>query len=369
VLNRTLPICVVLALSVAVIVSAACGGGGDDDSDDGTPNATRVSRTGTPPRTGATASGTAQPGTPAAGGTSAATPAPGTTAAAESTNGPPGSLDTPGAAPTVVSSGNTPVADAALPTPSDEERAQYDGIVSDPEYDPSADVTGGDVNAPPEVLNDLPEPPPGATIDPQSIAATNSGAGGIEFILDLSASEPGIQSSRTIDVGDVIRVGVVIPNIPAFNGGEGGLAAFNFVVKYDRNVVVAPTIINGSSLARNPDINEGGLGGDAPGWSCLPPAPEGDIDDPGSFAPGDGDPSTGQAVVSCFGPGGGYASGELVIATIQFQAVGSGTTTLEFDSFALGNAIFDAVATAHGSCEDGSSAPVIPCRSATLTVN
>jgi hypothetical protein len=352
------------ALCIGAIALAACGGGGDDgDEEDGTPSATRVSRTGTPARTG-TAVGTARPGTPGAEGTAAlaATPAPGTTAAAEATQA--AAQETPGAAPTLGTGGNTPIAGGPPPTPSPNEQAHYADLASSPEF--SSQFVGGDVNAPPEVLTDLPEPPPGATIDPSTIAPPDPGTSDVEFIIDLNASEPGIQATRTIRVGDVIRIGVVVTGVPPFDNGIGGLAAFNFSVEYDRNVVVAPTIINGSALARNPDLNDEGLGGATPNWSCLLPAPEGDADDPGGFT-GDGDPATGQAMISCFADGGaGYMAGDLVIATIQFQAVGSGSTTIALDDGFADAFTFAQQPFTHASCV---AEPLVPCRSATLTVD
>ena len=190
----------------------------------------------------------------------------------------------------------------------------------------------------------------------------------MQAILDLNASEPGIQTTRTIKVGDVIRVGLVLTGIPSYDGGigNGGIAAFNAQIAYDYAKIVAPTIINGSSLSRNPDLNEGSLGSGPGGWNCLLPAPQGDADDPGSFT-GDGDPETGQAMISCFADGvTNYSSGEIVLATVQFQAVASGDVDLSF--YPGDTDFFDANATQIGDCDDSADVAPISCNSATLTV-
>lgn len=340
-------VALVAGLCVGAVALAACGGGSDEG--DKTATGTKTSKTTTP---GASGTASNVGGTPGADGTS--------TSGTPGVSGTPGAGKTPGAAgtprpvETIVGSGNTPVASGAPVTPTSAERDATDTGGEVPE-----DIIGGDLDAEPEVLNDLPEPPPAATIDSTTIAPANTGASGIEAIIDVNASEAGIQSARTIKVGDVIRVGLVLSNVPT-----EGLAAFNFRLNYDRTRIVAPTIINGSSLARNPDMNEDGVGSGADGWNCLLPAPQGDTDDPGGFT-GDGDPATGQAAISCIGaPPMDYETGDIVFATVQFQAIASGSVTLAFhESDAQW---FDSLIQQLGSC--GGVEPVIPCRSATLTV-
>ena len=215
------------------------------------------------------------------------------------------------------------------------------------------------IDDPPRIVTDLPDPPPGASTDPNTIAPPNASAGGIEFIIDTNASEAGIQTSRTINVGDTIRVGVVLANVPA-----EGLSSFNFFLNYNRNAIAAPTVNGGSSLARNPDANEDGLGGPGPGWVCSPPGPEGDADEPG-LVDGDGDPATGQAFISCYTTGPPAASGTVVIATVQFQAIAAGSSQVALAS--AGTQASAGVFEAIGSC--GDLDPVVPCRTATVTVN
>jgi hypothetical protein len=344
-LAATAAICVTLALL------AACGGGGDDDENgDETPTRASGTRTGTAVSGTPGASGTgAAEGTPGAGGTAAAqaTPAPGTTAAAAATtqaetDATPGSAgSTPGSGPAV----------EGAPTPSDAERQLNSGEGIDPAQ------TGGSVDDPPRVVTDLPDPPPGASTDPNTIAPPNASASGVEFIVDTNASEPGIQTSRSINVGDTIRVGVVLTNVP----GEG-LSSFNFILNYNRNTIVAPTVNGGSSLARNPDANEDGLGGPGPGFVCSPPGPEGDADEPG-LVDGDGDPATGQAFISCFTTGQPAASGTVVLATVQFQAIAAGSTDLSFGETDSSSGTFTGLA----SC--GQPERTVPCRTASITVN
>ena len=351
-------------LCLGALAFAACGGGGDDG--DKTVTGTQTNKTKT--------AATAKSGTPGASGTAVGTTAAGTpgnnaTAGANTTPGAngtsaPGSSPAPGETPrpgeTIAASNKTPVAlEASTPTSSERDALNEDV---------PADFIGGDIDAPPEVLTDLPALPPGATIDPTTIGPTNVTTAGVEAIVDLSASEPGIQSTRTIKVGDVIRVGLVLTNVP-----DTGLAAFRVVITYDKTKIVAPTIINGSSLSRNPDHNEAGLGSGPGGWSCLLPAPEGDTDDPGGLA-GDGDPATGEALLECLGPPPlAYETGVVVFATVQFQALAPGNVTLAFsgrDSNSRNGpsefADSGGSRVRLGTC--GGDDPPIPCRSATLTV-
>lgn len=357
---KKLSILILGAVALTAVAAVACGGGGDDD-DEGTPgaNTTRTATSRTATRTNGTpGSETTQAGTPGAGqtpGAGAGSPAAGGTTAAGSSSPAPGTTPGAGATPGTQPGGILP---SDVPTPTGAERDALDGI-SEEDIE---SAFGGNPNDPPTVITDLPAQPPGASTDPTTIADPQPDAGGVEIIIDLNASEPGIQSTREVRVGDIIRVGVVAANTPAFANGQGGLAAFNFFMRYDRTKIVAPTIIGGSSNARNPDLNDPGLGANS-NWACAPPAPEGDADDPGS-ASGDGDPATGQAFISCYWAlGSTYESGNLVIATVTFQAVGSGTTVLDFQDAA----VVDAVAHAFGTCGDSVEATV-PCRSATLTV-
>lgn len=235
----------------------------------------------------------------------------------------------------------------------------------------SADgVSGGGTDVPRQAVGTLPPPPPGKTpaIDPTTIAdpgddAAPSGGGGgssggpapnaLQLALDLDAATPGIQSTRTVAVGDVIRVAVVVLNIPA----GPGLSAFNFEVDYDRTKVVAPTFAGGEADDRNPDLNDAAVGD---GWTCLP-APQGDLDDPGGID-GDGDPATGQAFLSCFAASGN-TTGSAVVATIEMHAIAAGTAALSLARVNV--AVGDGIEIAR--CAD-SDQFVVPCAGATLTV-
>ena len=353
-------IALIATLCVASALAVACGGGGDDDNGDetttsGTRTATRTARTGTPG-----AEGTGTPGTPGAEGTAGATD--GTAASGTATN--PQSTPVPGTTPAAGQSpaGATPAPGATQaavdpstpPTPTDDERS-VTGEVDE-------EVTGGNPNDPPEVVTDLPPVPPNATIDPATVAPPNATASGIEFIIDTNASEPGIQSSRSVKVGDVFRVGVVVTNIPA--GNEAGLAGFGFEMLYDYTKMIAPTIEGGSGAGRNPDFNDAQLGGGLAGWFCLAPAPVGDADEPGSFV-GDGDPATGQAMIACAQPGAAPQSGTLVLATVQFQAVATGSVTLSL-SDSSNTVLYDVgFGVSMGDCGFQTS---VPCRTATINV-
>lgn len=219
-------------------------------------------------------------------------------------------------------------------------------------------VSGGAPDSTPQVVNTLPPPPPGKTpqIDPTEIAEPDAPGGATKAYIDMDASEPGIQATREVTAGDQFKVAVVFANVPPKQGDLGGLAAFNWEVNYDKTKIVAPTISGGDIKARNPDLNLPDVGGEAAGWDCLP-APEGDLDDPGGID-GDGQPNTGQAFLSCFTAGTGDASGTLVTGVITFQAVASGTVTLELVNISAG----DAVGIEIMSCD------TIECVGATVTV-
>lgn len=353
-------IALIATLCVASALAVACGGGGEDDNGDetstsGTRTATRTAGTGTP-----AAEGT---GTPGADGTAGAegTAAPGTTATNPQGTPVPNATTAPGQPTTApgqptTAPGTTPAAadpDVA-PTPSDDERAVSDEVPDE--------LAGGNANDPAEVVTDLPPVPPGATIDPLTIAPPNATAGGIEWIVDLNASEPGIQTSRSVKVGDVVRVGIVVTNLP---GGGDALSAFGIALGYDYTKIIAPSIEGGSALARNPDFNEAALGGAPSGWQCTPPGPTGDGDEPGTYE-GDGDPATGQAFIGCFTAGdSSTASGTLVLAVVQFQAVATGTSTIEMLDHSQTGLWGGGGFTAIGGCGGEVS---VPCRSASITV-
>lgn len=292
---------------------AACGGGGDDKS------ATPSPRAGSSPaRTGTSSSGTGTvpgltrlPGTPAAG------------------------------APTLTDAQAT--------------------LTSD--IDPG--IVGGDPNASPVVISTIPavktKGPPVA--DSTDVAPAQVEAAGVSMLLDLDASTPGIQATRSVNAGDTFRVAVVITNAPAHQGGFGGIDALDFELGYDHTKIIAPTISGGPPTARNPMLNVDGLGGAMAGWDCLP-APEGDLDEPGG-TDGDGKPETGQAFLSCFTTIPSSTSGTTVLATIEFVAVATGSISLDFTSVDVG----DAGGQIYAYCGDNpAGSTVVPCAGAMLTV-
>lgn len=217
------------------------------------------------------------------------------------------------------------------------------------------EIAGGDPNDPRAPVAPIPTPPPGVTpaVDPTTIAPPAPADAIYQLVVDLDPAAPGVQTTRTASVGDRIRAAVVLANIPS----GSTVAAFNFEVRYDRAVVVAPSYTGGSSTERNPDLVP-----TAGSWLCIP-APEGDMDDPGGLD-GDGNPSTGQAFLSCFAPDGAL-EGTQVLGIIEFVATGPGTTQLQPAALAVGNSFSIAI----GRCEgDGGDGPVIPCPAATLTI-
>jgi hypothetical protein len=305
----------VSALIASLTLLAACGGGGDDSngsSSTGTPGASVTARrTGTAQPSG---TGTAEAGTPAAQATT-------------DPNGPDGVPD----------SGDEPV---------------------------PVDIGGGDPNAQPEIVATVPPVTPKAGItpivDPTEIAEPQV-QGELHMVIDLDAATPGIQATRDVNVGDTIRVGVVIVNAPQHVNDLGGISAFNWVVNYDKTKIVAPTIAGGLATQRNPFANIAAVGGAAANWDCLP-APEGDLDDPGGID-GDGDPNTGQAFLSCFSTAG-VTGGTIVLGVVTFQAIAPGSVNLTLSQLSVG----DLLGTEFATCPVDTGPAKVPCDGATLNV-
>lgn len=314
----------------AALVVGACASGGDDDGDDAS---------------GHSAEQTSSVGTPAPGVTANAT----ADANASPARGTPG-------AQTPSSAGNTPItgggngtpAPGSTPGPSGE----FEATVA---AEAGGDIAGGDPSQPQQPVGDVPTPPPGATVDDDEIAPPNPPQSGMQVIVDMDATTAGIQPTRSVSVGDVIKVAIVGANLPS-----DGIAAFNFSLDYDKTKVVAPSYTGGSSTDRNPDFNNEALGD---GWTCLP-APEGDVDDEGGIN-GDGNPATGSALLSCFivGSGGG---GTLVMATVEFHAVAAGNASLSLNNVAIIDNASNPIAYCDGDTDTG-GAPV-PCVDASMTV-
>ena len=347
--------------AIAVLAFAACGSGNGDSSKTKTPTASKgtVTKTVSPSKTGTSGAGTAPAGTSAAatagaGGSAVA----GGTTVAGTTPGTDAGTPVPGVTP---GTDGTPLPGATSTGPGGGDPVSSDEATSAADAGP--DLSGGDPGKPKQPVGNPPTPPAGASIDAKTIAAANPGVSDIQVIIDLDATQPGIQSTREIKVGDVIEVGVVIANVPAYDSsGSGGLTALNFDMLYDRTRVIAPTYINGPSTDRNPDLNLGALGGPEAQWLCLP-APEGDRDDPGG-PDGDGLPETGETFLSCYSPQLGHESGNIVVATVEFRAVKSGTIELALNQVAFYDVAIGEIASCPG---DGLVHPV-PCPKATLTI-
>ena len=219
------------------------------------------------------------------------------------------------------------------------------------------DIAGGDPDAPRQAVSDVPTPPVGASpsVDSTEVALASAETSEMKFIVDMDAARSGVQAVRSVRAGDVFRVAVVMANIPAGTS----MAAFNFYLDYDRTKIVAPSYAGGPSTDRNPDLDEGSLGG---GWLCIP-APEGDVDDPGGTE-GDGDPATGRALISCFNAEGG-PSGSVVLAVVEFHAVAAGAVTLSLSNVSASD--FSGVPLAQCPGDAGSGA-VVPCDAGSVTV-
>jgi hypothetical protein len=266
-----------------------------------------------------------------------------------------------GGATTVAIGTSTPI-----PTVSDADAAATETVAAATATALSGqDIVGGDPNATPRIVNTIPAAhvKSGTTpvVDSTQIAPLSPPSSEIAFYIDLDASTPGIQMTREVNPGDVFQVGVVLANVAPNQNNLGGLAAFNFILNYDKRKIVAPSYSGGLATNRNPKLNLADVGATA-GWVCIP-APEGDLDDPGGIA-GDGNPDTGQALISCATSGQGPSSGTLTLATITFTAIASGSTEMTLSDTAAA----DTVAIEFANCAVGGTHSIVPCPSSTLTV-
>lgn len=223
------------------------------------------------------------------------------------------------------------------------------------EIDPS--TTGGNPADAPRIISTIPAPPDGASpsIDPDTIAEVEAPDDQLRIVIDMNASEPGIQRERTVKRGDRFKVGVVVFNAPPFSNNIGGISNLEFKIRYDRRVILAPTYEGGPATARNPRLNIEGLATEGATWQCLP-APEGDLEDPiGIF--GDGIPETGEAFLSCFTVGRATQSGDKVLGVVEFYAIDDGESDLELFDVHLG----DGLSIIWGNCEGDMLQPQAPC--------
>lgn len=226
----------------------------------------------------------------------------------------------------------------------------------------AGDVTGGGPDSTPQVIGTPIVIGAGTpVIDPTEIADAEPDASGLQFIVDMNASQPGIQAVRDVNPGDTFKVAIIAINVPPNQLNTGGITAFNWTLDYDKTKIVAPTIVGGPATERNPDLNVPELGGDTAGWDCLP-APEGDLDDPGGIN-GDDKPETGQAFLSCF-TAGAKESGTVTLAIITFTAIASGSSNLSLGNLSVG----DIIGLNVGSCEGDLTEPFVPCRDGTANV-
>lgn len=300
--------CLALALMLSLAVIAACGGG-DDDGGDGTVTGTRTAGSTRP--AGSTTEGTR----PVGGVTS------------------------------------TPDPDAEPP----------ENLAPSLRTALAGEVQGGDPNLDPVIVATAPpvETDGEPATDSAEIADPGSAPSGIRFLLDLNASEPGIQTQRDVNAGDTIRVAVVAANMPT-DSPEGGISGIQFTLNYDTSKLFSPTIANGPTTDRNPDLNTAVLGEDLE-WQCLP-APEGDKDVPGGVD-GDGNPLNGEALLPCFTVMRGIATGTFVVGVVTFQALAPGEVELTLEEVMA----IDVLGLIIGACA-ANELPVVPCDGATLNI-
>lgn len=156
-------------------------------------------------------------------------------------------------------------------------------------------------------------------------AATSFAAESIQpasLVIDLDNTS-GVQAAISAPVGSTLSASVVITDVQ-------NLAAFSLEVEYSESVLSSPSSNVGSDLDRNPDANQAVLSSTGRAWACSPPPPTGDSNP---------SPSVGVAFLSCHSTGAvqgpSFSSSGGVVATVSFQAVGVGTTSLVFRNVSL----------------------------------
>ncbi len=163
-------------------------------------------------------------------------------------------------------------------------------------------------------------PGPSPTPSNQQACVTQPGGTGVTcLVIDADPSTPGQQNARQLPASGSFTVDIVARGVPSANDGLG---FFNATVLYDPLLLSAATPTSGL-VATN-------------GFNCANAngrLPEGD-----NFA--DGNPATGDAFINCFNPAANQGpSGDLVIASIPFTILGTGTTTLRFFSSSISDGV------------------------------
>lgn len=195
---------------------------------------------------------------------------------------------------------------------------------------------------------DVSKAAPGAGDTPS--AAETPGAGAVPgsrlaVLVDMDPSVPGVQSERevTLESGPIL-VDVVVENPPR------AIGPFQLSLRYDDTILIAPDVEDpGPGVNGNPDANEDSLDGGSGSLDCstlgvAPPA--GDAD------PESG-PGKGLATLACTNIRGPYVLDSTgTLATITFEPVAKGTSSLEFQGAAplYGVLLGDRDAVELGSC-------------------
>jgi uncharacterized repeat protein (TIGR01451 family) len=172
----------------------------------------------------------------------------------------------------------------------------------------------------------------------------------VTITVDADPTVAGAQSSRTVAQGSNFSVNINIGNVT-------DLEAFNFELQYNQAVISAPTISSGPDTARNPSANVTFLSSTGRTWACSPPNPSGDTNP---------DPTIGVAFLSCYSTGsssGPSSSSENVLATVQFNALALGSSSLTL----LNVNTFKAGGVETGSCNPTVTVPAT-CSGATIIV-
>lgn len=169
-----------------------------------------------------------------------------------------------------------------------------------------------------------------------------------------------IHRTRAVRPGEDFQVAICLQN------AADTVGLFQMDIVYDDTVLTAPEVADtGSALDDNPDANQVGLSGVASGdtgWDCTGFTvlyPKGDKE------PATG-PGNGVGFIVCYSIAGPYAvkrGQTLPLATMRFQALAPGESTIELRSVAISNDV---------PVETGSCNPPVdvqmPCNGGSITV-
>jgi hypothetical protein len=156
---------------------------------------------------------------------------------------------------------------------------------------------------------------PGPTPTPanqQACVTQPGGSGNTCLVIDADPFTPGEQNALVVPATGTFLVNVVARNV---SGVAGGLGLFNATVLYD------PAFLAAGTPTSTLPVTEA--------FTCI--NANGRLPESDQFA--DGNPATGDAFINCFDPAGGSGpTGDVIVMTIPFTILASGSSSLRFFS-------------------------------------